>query len=193
MGVVRRKHSTISLANKQRPEWHYLVAVSGLLLLIEMINVLSGRWLNQFSIVPRDITSLPYIMTAPWLHISIGHFWSNFVTLVILSFLLLEFGLKRYVLVSLLLIVSTGVFVWTFGRTGQHLGASGVVYGYFGYLVLAGWLSKRIWLALISVGVVFFYGGLIFGVLPTQPYISWESHLFGFVSGLFFAYKLRNH
>ena len=158
-----------------------------------MINVLSGRWLNQFSIVPRDITSLLYIMTSPWLHISIGHFWSNFVTLVILSFLLFEFGLKRYVFVSLLLIASTGIFVWVFGRTGQHLGASGVVYGYFGYLVLAGWLSKRIWLALISIGVVFFYGGLIWGVLPPPPYISWESHLFGFVSGLFFAYKLRNY
>ncbi|MDG1121261.1 MAG: rhomboid family intramembrane serine protease [Glaciecola sp.] len=178
---------------KTRPDWHYLVLVSAILFVIEIINVLSGRWLNQFSIVPRDITSLPYIITAPWLHISIAHFGSNFVTLVILSFLLLEFGLKRYVLVSLLLIVSTGVFVWTFGRTGHHLGASGIVYGYFGYLVLAGWLSKRIWLALISVGVVFFYGGLIWGVLPTQPYISWESHLFGFVSGLFFAYKLRNH
>jgi membrane associated rhomboid family serine protease len=78
-----------------------------------------------------------------------------------------------------------------FGRDGQHLGASGVVYGYFGYLVLAGWLSKRVWLALISVGVVFFYGGLIWGVLPTQSYISWESHLFGFVSGLFLAYQFR--
>ncbi|MDG1255024.1 MAG: rhomboid family intramembrane serine protease [Glaciecola sp.] len=78
-----------------------------------------------------------------------------------------------------------------FGRDGQHLGASGVVYGYFGYLVLAGWLSKRVWLALISVGVVFFYGGLIWGVLSTQSYISWESHLFGFVSGLFLAYQFR--
>lgn len=176
---------------KTRPDWHYLVLVSAILFVIEIINVLSGRWLNQFSIVPRDISTLPYIMTAPWLHISIAHFWSNFLTFVILSFLLLEFGLKRYALVSLLLMLSTGLFVWIFGRDGQHLGASGVVYGYFGYLVLAGWLSKRVWLALISAGVVFFYGGLIWGVLPTQSYISWESHLFGFVSGLFLAYQFR--
>ena len=176
---------------KTRPDWHYLVLVSAILFVIEIINVLSVRWLNQFSIVPRDIATLPYIMTAPWLHISIAHFWSNCLTFVILSFLLLEFGLKRYALVSLLLMLSTGLVVWIFGRDGQHLGASGVVYGYFGYLVLAGWLSKRVWLALISVGVVFFYGGLIWGVLPTQSYISWESHLFGFVSGLFLAYQFR--
>ena len=99
---------------KTRPDWHYLVLVSALLFVIEIINVLSGRWLNQFSIVPRDIATLPYIMTAPWLHISIAHFWSNCLTFVILSFLLLEFGLKRYALVSLLLMLSTGLVVWIF-------------------------------------------------------------------------------
>ena len=174
-----------------RPDWHYLFIVSAILLIIELFNVLSGRWLNQFSIVPRDITTLPYVITAPWLHVSVMHFWSNILTFIILSLLLLEFGLKRYLLVSIILIFSTGFLVWGLAREGQHLGASGIVYGYLGYLVLAGWLSKRIWLALISLGVAFFYGGLIWGVLPTVPYISWESHLFGFLSGLVLAFKLR--
>lgn len=174
-----------------RPDWHYLFIVSAILLIIELFNVLSGRWLNQFSIVPRDITTLPYIITAPWLHVSVMHFWSNILTFIILSLLLLEFGLKRYLLVSIILIFSTGFLVWGLAREGLHLGASGIVYGYLGYLVLAGWLSKRIWLALISLGVAFFYGGLIWGVLPTVPYISWESHLFGFLSGLVLAFKLR--
>jgi membrane associated rhomboid family serine protease len=85
----------------------------------------------------------------------------------------------------------TGLLVWVFARDARHLGASGILYGYFGYLLLAGFLSKRIWLALISVMVLIFYGSMIWGVLPSQPFISWESHLFGFVSGLYLAWVLR--
>jgi membrane associated rhomboid family serine protease len=71
-----------------------------------------------------------------------------------------------------------------FGRTAIHVGASGLIYGYFGYLLLAGWLSRELKLILISLFIGVGYGGLVFGILPSNPYISWEGHLFGFVSGL---------
>jgi membrane associated rhomboid family serine protease len=165
--------------------------VVGIVTLLELLNIVTGRWLNQFSIIPRDLSHLPYIASAPWLHGSIGHYLSNILPLSILSYLLMQFGLKRYCLVSALLIVMTGIFVWLFAREARHLGASGIIYGYFGYLMLAGFLSKKIWLALISIAVVFFYGGMIWGIMPTQPYISWESHLFGFISGIALAWFLR--
>ncbi len=176
---------------KKRASWHYVLFVLGLMTLVEVINLLGGRWLNQFSIIPRELAYLPYIFTSPWLHASITHFVSNIVPLAILSFLLLQFGLKRYFLVSFLLVVMTGLLVWMFAREARHVGASGVIYGYFGYLMLAGFLSKKLWLVLVSIAVVFLYGGMIWGVLPTQPYISWESHLFGFISGLSLAWFLR--
>ena len=96
----------------------------------------------------------------------------------------LQHGIKRYVLVSLWLILATGVLVWLFGRSAIHVGMSGVVYGYFGYLVLAGFLSKEPKLILISLAVIVFYGGMIVGVVPEKAFVSWESHLFGFISGL---------
>lgn len=174
---------------KQQLVWvSYIV---GLLLIIEAVNMLTGRYFNQFSIYPRSLTHLPYIFTAPFLHANFTHFTSNVVTLAIFSLLLLQFGGKRFIIVSLGLIVLTGLMVWTLGRGSFHLGASGVIYGYFGYLVLAGFLNRNWFQIVISVTVAFFYGGMILGVLPNQPYISWESHLFGFIAGLCLAWFLR--
>lgn len=160
------------------------------LLLIEIINIFTGRLLNQFGIVPRAFTSLPYIFTAPLLHASVQHFLSNIVTLCVFTFLLLQFGERKFFILSLGLVIGAGLLVWLFGRNAYHIGASGVIYGYFGFLLLAGFLSKKLGLMLISVLVAFFYGTMVWGVLPSQPYISWESHLFGFIAGLFLAWLL---
>jgi membrane associated rhomboid family serine protease len=169
----------------------WLSYIIGFLLVIEVINMLSARYFSQFSIYPRSLSHLPYIFSAPFLHANLTHFASNAVSLAIFSFLLLQFGAKRFITVSFALIILTGLLVWAFARPSFHLGASGVIYGYFGYLVLAGFLSKRFFLIIISVLVAFFYGGMIWGVLPSRPYISWESHLFGFIAGLCLAWVLR--
>ncbi|WP_444938041.1 rhomboid family intramembrane serine protease [Microbulbifer sp. JMSA002] len=155
--------------------------------IIEIINILSGRSLNYFGLVPRSIDHLPHIFTAPLLHGSIWHFLSNIVTLCVFSFLLLQYGVKTYLKVTLTIIVTTGLAVWLFARGGNHLGASSVIYGYFGFLLLAGFISKQFVRLLISIFVGLVYGGLIFGVLPQGMYISWESHLFGFLFGIMAA------
>lgn len=158
---------------------------------VEAVNILTGRNLNQFSILPRTFSSLPYILSAPFLHGSIAHFFSNLVTLSIFAFFLMQYGTKTFFKNTLILIIATGLLVWLFARPSYHLGASGLLYAYFAYLLVAGWLQKRILLFVISIFVALFYGSIIFGVLPSQPYISWESHLFGFISGLALAWVQR--
>ncbi len=175
-----------------RQQLMWVSYIVGVLLVIEAVNMLSGRFFNQYSIYPREFDYIGFIFTAPFLHANFSHFFSNAITLSIFSVLLLQFGGKRFIEVSLWLIIATGLLVWAFGRPSFHLGASGVIYGYFGYLLLAGFLSKRLFLMVISVVVVFFYGGMVWGVLPSHPYISWESHLFGFLAGLVLAYLLRS-
>ena len=155
-----------------------------LLTLIEGINLLTGRVLNQFGNIPRHLDALPGIFIGPFLHGNLLHYSSNIIPLCIFSFLMLQHGTKRFAYLSLWIIVCTGILVWLFGRQAIHIGMSGLLYGYFGYLVLAGFISRKSRLIFISLIVGFFYGGLIFGVLPSGPFISWESHLFGFVSGL---------
>jgi membrane associated rhomboid family serine protease len=144
----------------------------------------TGRIFNQFGNIPRYVPGLTGIILGPFLHGSIQHYLSNIVPLCIFSYLLLQYGSKRYLLVTLWIIGITGALVWLFARPATHIGVSGVVYGYFGYLLLAGFLSGKFKLIIISLLVGFFYGGLIFGVLPSAPFVSWESHLFGFIGGL---------
>lgn len=153
--------------------------------IIELLNMLSGRWFNQFGLLPRDSSHLSGIAIAPLVHANVWHFISNIVPLAIFSFLMLQYGHKRFLWVSLWIMVVSGILVWLMGRTALHVGASGLLYGYFGFLVLAGFVAREFKLILLSVVVGVVYGGLIFGVFPNvRGYISWEYHLFGLLAGL---------
>ena len=176
---------TKNLSHQQQIKW--ILLLLAVLAVIEVLNLISGRALNQLGNIPRYVPGLKGIFLGPFIHGSLQHFFSNIIPLAIFSYLMLQYGLRRYVLVSLWLIVLTGILVWLFGRSASHIGASGLVYGYFGYLLLAGFLNKSVKLLLISLLVAFFYGGLIWGVMPSRPFVSWESHLFGFIAGLIAA------
>jgi len=172
-------------------EYKTLAFVAISLIAVELINILTGRWLNQFSLIPRELGHLPYMFTSPFLHATFAHFSSNFIPLLVFTFLLMQFSFKRYVHVTFWLFIIIGLLVWIFAREARHVGASGIIYGYFGYLLFAGILSKKIGLIFISLAVGFFYGGMVFGVLPSGPFVSWESHFFGFIAGLGLAWAYR--
>ena len=169
-----------------------VIFICMLLFGIELVNLFTGRYLNQFGLIPRSLPSLPGIIVSPFLHGSFLHFVSNIIPLAIFSFLMLQHGVRRFALVTAFCILVSGLLIWLLGRNAIHVGASGLIYGYFAYLLLAGILSKEIKLIVISLLVGFGYGGLIFGVLPVNPYVSWESHLFGFIVGLGSAFLWGN-
>lgn len=162
----------------------FVLGVFVLFSAIEVINLFTGRLLAQLGNIPRYVPGLKGIILGPFIHGSLQHYFSNIIPLCIFSYLMLQYGTKRYVQTTAWIVVITGLLVWLFGRSATHIGVSGVVYGYFGFLVLAGFLSGKFKLIIISLLVGFFYGGLIFGILPSSPFVSWESHLFGFISGL---------
>lgn len=169
-----------------------LQLVGTLLLLVtavEIVNLVLGRSLNSFGLVPRDAFGAIGIAFAPFLHGNLMHYFSNIIPLGIFSFLLLQHGAVRFWLVSISIIVMSGLLVWLFGRTASHVGASGLIFGYFGYLLVAGFVSKEIKLILVSAFIAIFYGGMIWGVLPGMPFVSWEFHLFGFIAGVLCALK----
>jgi len=88
---------------------------------------------------------------------------------------------------SLLILVVGGLGVWVFGRAAFHIGASGLVFGYFGFLVAIGVYERSLSGLAIASLTLFYYGGLIFGVLPTNSFVSWEGHLFGLLAGILAA------
>jgi membrane associated rhomboid family serine protease len=171
----------------------FVLVLTSIMAGIEVLNMLTGRHFNQYGIIPREFSGLTGIFFAPLLHGSILHFFSNVIPFALFSFLLLQYGISRYIRVTLICTLVGGVLVWVFGRSASHVGASGLIYGYFGYLVLAGFITKKIKHILISLFIAFFYGTLVWGVLPSNKYISWEGHLFGFLVGLSYAYNMRKH
>lgn len=156
---------------------------------VELFNVSIDRSLNHHGILPRDPDHWYGVFFAPFLHGSSQHYGSNIMPLVVFSFLVMQHGVIRYLLLTLTVVVLGGSLVWLFGREAFHIGASGVLYGYFGFLLVAGFVSREFKLIVISLLVWFLYGGIVYGILPTMPHVSFESHLFGFLVGAVFGFK----
>lgn len=156
---------------------------------VEVVNVASERSLTGFGILPRAPEHWYGIMLAPFLHGSAAHYASNIVPLLVLSFFVMQHGMLRYLLVTLAVILFSGALVWLLARPAIHVGASGLIYGYFGFLVVAGFVSREFKLVVIAILVWFLYGGIVYGILPSLPHISFESHLFGFLVGCVVGYK----
>lgn len=154
------------------------------LALVEAINLFTGRSLVSLGIFPRELSGLLGIVLSPFIHGSIWHFFANIIPLCVFTFLLYQLAANHFRQLTVFLILSTGLLVWLFARSSFHVGASGLIYGYFGYILVAGFMSKRIIPTLVAAVVAVVYGGMIFGVLPLRAYVSWESHLFGLLMGL---------
>jgi membrane associated rhomboid family serine protease len=91
-----------------------------------------------------------------------------------------------------IIVVLGGIAVWLLGKTAIHIGASGLIFGWFGFLLVRGLVEKRVIPLLIAIAIVVLYGGMFWGVLPGQPGVSWEAHLFGFIAGAAAAVLLRS-
>lgn len=143
--------------------------------------------LEFLGIYPRHLFGLIGILTAPFIHGNIVHIISNTIPFLILAGVLFFFFERIAPPVFASCYFFTNILVWIFGRSSIHIGASGLVYGLASFLIFFGFFRKDFKSLLISVVILFFYSGMIYGILPSDPHISWESHLFGAIVGLFTA------
>ena len=164
-----------------------LLGAVALLWAVEAANLLTGHELNSWGILPRTLTGLRGIPLSPFLHGNLSHLLVNTVPFLVLGGLVALQGRRAFLSVSFFVVVCGGTALWLFGRTAYHIGASGLIFGYFGYLVARAWYDRSLWSILVALVTLFFYGGLVWGVLPTNAYISWEGHLFGLLAGILAA------
>ncbi len=147
-------------------------------------QTVTGNALLAYGIRPRTVDGLWGILFAPFLHGSPQHLLANTVPLLVLGWLVMLRDARHFVPVTLLSMLGAGLCAWTLGAPGSvHVGASGVVFGFLGFLILAGWFARSLGAIALSVLVTVLWGGLVFGVLPGQPGISWQAHLGGFIGG----------
>jgi membrane associated rhomboid family serine protease len=143
--------------------------------------------LNHLGIYPRKIEGLRGILFSPFIHGDVKHLFNNAIPLLVLTSALFYFYRRIRWKVLIYGLLLTGLFTWIIGRSNIHIGASGVIYMLTAFLMFRGILSKHYQLTALSFSVIFLYGGFIWYVFPTDPKISWEGHLSGFIVGIIFA------
>ena len=151
-------------------------------------NVAWGGHLSQYGIVPRQPRSLPGILWAPFLHASFKHLAANTIPLLELGAVVCARSRTQFTAVTVLGTISGGALTWLFARHGDHIGASGLVFCLFGYLVSLAYFQRTLGTMALAVVCLLAYGGLLKGLLPTSTAISWEAHLAGFLSGVGLAW-----
>ena len=165
-----------------------LGGVVALLWVLEFVNLFLGGALLAYGIRPHTVSGLRGILFAPFLHEGFGHLIANTVPFLILGWLVMIRETSDFFVVTAITMLVSGLGVWLFGSPYTvHIGASGVIFGYFGFLLLRGYFERSLVSIAFSLLVGFLYGSIIWGVLPLQYGISWQGHLFGFLGGVLAA------
>jgi len=171
-----------------------LFAFVALLWVVQVVNWITGYSLNPtFGLIPRYLSGLDGVITMPLLHGSLAHLMANTPLLLVMGGLLVATTTRALLPVNAIVVGLGGGLVWLFGSSAIHIGASGLVFGWFGFLVMRGFVDRSLITlgAALAVGVL--YGSILWGVLPGQPGVSWEAHLFGVVAGVAAAFLVRTH
>jgi membrane associated rhomboid family serine protease len=167
----------------------YLLALMWALAIVDFVT--GRRVLSKLAIEPRTVEGLPGIVVSPLLHGSFGHLIANSGPLVILGTVILLQGLEVLGLVTVFCWLFSGVGIWLLGRPGtRHLGASGLIFGYLGYILLRGYFERSPGAIAAAVVVGLLYGSALWGLLPLQRGKSWVGHGMGFLGGVIVARKL---
>lgn len=144
-----------------------------------------GGALNYFGIHPLDLASVWHILTSPLLHANFSHLIANTVPGAVFIFLIGFSGKKAFWEVTGISLLVSGVGTWLFGGIGtNHIGASGLIYGWLAYLIVRGIFNRSFGQVIVGIVLAFAYGGLIWGVLPGTEGVSWQGHLFGAIGGM---------
>ena len=151
--------------------------------------VFGGR-LQAYGIWPRTKHGLLGILCAPFLHGGIIHLIGNTTGILVFGGLVILRREAHFWVVTVVGVLAGGFGTWLLGRSMIHIGASGVIFAYFGYLICAGWFERRLGSLALSLVVFLLWGSTLFGILPLQRGISWEGHLFGLLGGVAAAWML---
>lgn len=165
-----------------------MLAFTGLLYLSEAADQFTPLYLDDDGIMPRTLSGLDGVLWAPLLHGGWGHLIANTVPFLVFGFLAMAGGIRQFLVVTATIWVLGGLGVWLTGDPNTiHIGASGVVFGWLVFLLTRGFFARSPWQIGLAVVLFAIWGGMLFGVLPGQPDVSWQGHLFGALAGLLAA------
>jgi len=203
-GPVGRER-TPAARTKKRPDWMVggatILTFVALLYLVELIDQLMGGRLDANGIRPDTTDGLWGIIFAPVLHANWQHLMANTIPLLVLGFLMTLAGLSRFVWATAIVWILGGFGTWLIGNVGSscgptdHIGASGLIFGWLAFLLVFGFFTRSAWQIVIGVVVLIAYGGILWGAAPVLNVcggVSWQGHLCGGIAGVLAAYLLSS-
>jgi len=188
MNIASWTDQLAALIDASQAEWFLTGELVAVLWVIQFFNAAMGYRLNLLGIWPRKIYGLPGIIFSPFLHGSTGHLFFNSIPLLILINLLLISGLHFFIELTIFIAVISGFATWLFARPGVHVGASGVLMGYWGFLLMHSYFYPSVTTIIAAVLCLYYLSSLFFNLFPSGPNISWEGHVFGCASGMACAF-----
>ncbi|BAL27333.1 rhomboid family intramembrane serine protease [Azoarcus sp. KH32C] len=195
MMQVHTPDPTYTSSERARANFRLALRIAlGLVALLWLIMIVNGALdlsLERFGVRPRTWSGLPGILLAPLLHADIAHLFANSAPLLVLITAMLHLYPNSALRVVPAIYLGPGVAVWLWGRASIHIGASGLIYGLLAYVFVAGTIRHDRRAIAASLLVCFLYGSLVWGVLPIQPAMSWETHLSAALIGAVLAVALR--
>ncbi len=145
----------------------------------------TGGALLWLGVIPRTLLGIRGVLFAPFLHGSMTHIVSNSVPFLFLGWLVILRDPRHFLPVTLIAMIGSGMMAWVFGAPGSvHIGASGVIFGYLGFLMLSGWFARSFGSIALSILVIVLWGGMVVGVIPGTNGVSWQAHLGGLIAGI---------
>lgn len=165
-----------------------LLASVGVIWAVSLVAFYVPKLQYQLALLPRRLDGLPGVLGMPFVHDSYGHLFANTLPLLVFGAMLVARGVRYFLGVAFAVALLGGLALWAFGRSAAHIGASGVVFGLFGFLVVRGLYERRLTSIAITVFVTLTYGlTMLFGLVPLAGRVSWEGHLFGLLAGIVVA------
>ena len=171
------------------------MALYGVLFLwiVYWIEVKFGYNFTKYGVYPRTLKGLRGIIFSPLIHSGVRHLFNNSVPLFVLLMALFYFYRKIAFKIVFFGVILSGLLTWLIARPSYHIGASGIVYLLFSFILFSGIIRKYSRLIAVSLIVIFLYGSMIWYIFPIEDSISWEGHLSGFLIGLLFAFVFRKY
>lgn len=160
------------------------IMLVGVLWGIHLLNVSSQYRLCRLGIIPRHPFGLIGIFFSPWLHGNFNHLFFNSIPLCVLATFVLTGGMTHFAYVTAFITLVSGFLLWLVGRPGVHIGASGLIMGYWAYVLVSAVNHASLMTVLLALLSLYYFGGLFLSLLPGEVGVSWEGHVCGFVAGV---------
>jgi membrane associated rhomboid family serine protease len=183
--------SVFFIAEQIQNHLNWLGWITVILWGVFFLNQLLGGLLLMLGITPRKLYGIPGILFAPFLHAHFNHLFFNTIPLLVLSAFLLVHGLPYFLFITFMITIISGTLIWLFAKPGLHIGASAVITGYWGLLVMDIYQEGSATAILLGIVSLYYFASIFLGIFPGKKGVSWEGHLFGLIAGIATAFFLN--